>query len=123
MGECNVKRGLESDDASSTITTYTKAGSEVTMGPPNIDWDLTPNIKTAHMSHIKSHLMNIYKRFSTLIQKMHEEYKGLRRKNDPSIRELQREYEQERKIKRKDTIRSIVRSLEEDGCAKFNNLM
>ena len=126
-----------SDDTASTTTT-TMAESETSMRPPPVDWSAYPrSIKTAKMSDIKSNVTNVYIRFvqtyyssykrrfpdlssADLMQKLCEGYRILRATNHQSVRTLQMEYERERKAKFSDKIRTIVRSLEEDGCANFN---
>lgn len=138
MSECRGrhKKGYESDDTTSTCTTM--AESETSMRPPAIDWATSPrSIKTAKMSDIKSNVTNVYIRFVQtyytsykkrfpdlssvdLMQKLSEGYRILRETNHRSVRNLQIEYEKERKAKFSDKIRTIVRSLEEDGCAYFN---
>ena len=138
MSECKgrMKKGYESDDTTSTTTTM--AESETSMRPPAIDWAVSPrSIKTAKMSDIKSNVTNVYIRFvqtyytsykrrfpelssADLMQKLSEGYRILRATNHQSVKNLQMEYERERKAKFSDKIRTIVRSLEEDGCAYFN---
>ena len=54
-----------------------------------------------------------------LIQKMREGYTILRSSNNPCIVKLQQDYEQERKLMFDSKIRTIVKCLEEDGCADF----
>ena len=46
-------------------------------------------------------------------------YKLLRSSNHPSIQKLQEEYDKDRMDIFNNKIRTIVKSLEEDGCAEF----
>lgn len=94
------------------------------------------DIKTDNMQQIKSNVSNVYVRFvqtyfssykrkfpelssADLIQKMREGYTILRNSNNPCIVKLQQEYEQERRVMFDSKIRTIVKCLEEDGCADF----
>ena len=94
------------------------------------------SIKTDNVSSIKSHVQNVYVRFvqtyyssykrkfphltsTDLIQKLKEGYKLLRESDHVSIRNLEMEYNKARREILNGKIKTIVKSLEEDGCANF----
>ena len=94
------------------------------------------SIKTDNVSSIKSHVQNVYVRFvqtyyssykrkfphltsTDLIQKLKEGYKLLRESDHVSIKNLEMEYNKARREILNGKIKTIVKSLEEDGCANF----
>ena len=120
-------------DSTSTTTDLTDPEPASLPAPP-LEWAATPAIKTDNMADIKSSVTNVYKRFvesyyssykrrfptlgsAELQHKLREGYRILRAGNHSSVVRLQQELEKERKAQK---ILSIVRSLEEDGCANFN---
>ena len=119
-------------DSTSTTTELTDPEPASLPAPP-VEWAATPAIKTDNMADIKSSVTNVYKRFvesyyssykrrfptlgsAELQHKLREGYRILRAGNHSSVVRLQQELEKERKAQK---ILSIVRSLEEDGCANF----
>jgi len=124
----------DTDDTSSLVTslnTNTRSWVE-----SNVSMDRS--IKTSNINKIKSNVFNgnVYVRFvqtyyssyrrrfpalssRNLIQKLREGYKLLRSSNHPSIQKLQEEYDKDRMDIFNNKIRTIVKSLEEDGCAEF----
>lgn len=124
---CNMS---DTSDSSSQVTSIV---SSFTAPVPTAD----RSIKTDNVTHIKSNIPNVYVRFvqtyyasykrkfsdltaPDLIQKLKEGYKLLRSHNHQSIQKLQEEYDKDIKDNYNSKIKTIVKSLEEDGCANFS---
>ena len=119
----------DTDDSSSNVTSSVVTNINVVKPTGR-------SIKTDNVSAIKSNVSNVYVRFvqtyyssykrkfpdlssTDLIQKLSEGYRLLRSNNHPSIRKLQEEYDKDRREIVNSKIRTIVKCLEEEGCADF----
>ena len=125
--------GLDTDTDSSSAVTSSLAPCHHLAQPPA---QSHRSIKTDNVAAIKSIVSNIYVRFvqtyystykrrfpylssADLIQKLKEGYKVLRESDHSSIRKLQEEYARDRREMLNGKIKTIVKSLEEEGCADF----
>ena len=124
---------LDTDTDSSSAVTSSLAPCQHLAPPPA---QSHRSIKTDNVAAIKSIVSNIYVRFvqtyystykrrfpdlnsADLIQKLKEGYKVLRESDHSSIRKLQEEYARDRREMLHGKIKTIVKSLEEEGCADF----
>ena len=125
---------LNNTDSSSHVTSSGVTSSNT--WPQPLPGHAHVSIKTDNVSSIKSHVQNVYVRFvqtyyssykrkfphltsTDLIQKLKEGYRLLRESDHVSIRNLEMEYNKARREILNGKIKTIVKSLEEDGCANF----